>query len=608
MKSQGSGGTGSAGPLAAGPSGAGSARAASPPGDGDRGAVNSSPVNLPTPALVTQRAAQRLPRWALMLLCAAYLLPGQFGREPWKNADITAFGYMSSLAEGRSPWTAPALAGLPGDGALLPYWLGALSIKALPFIDPANAARVPFALLLAATLALIWYSTQHLARTEAAQPVAFAFGGEASPLDYARALADGAVLATIASLGLLQLGHETTPELVQLSGVALFMWVLAAAPTRPRVAAGAAVVALTVVAASGAPTIALALGASGFVICQWSRHPGALGLRPWLILGMLAGALVAAAGHAWAWRAGIRWNSAWELVRLSVWFLWPGWLLALWTLWRWRHHLAYRHIAVPSVGVAVAMVASLSMGASDRALMLAVPGVAVLAAFALPTLKRSTGAAIDWFTVFFFTALAIVIWVFYVGMMTGTPAKAAQRIAALLPGFEPHFSLALLVLAILGTAAWLALVRWRTARVQHALWKSLVLPASGVALSWLLMLTLGLPAFDYARSYRPWVYLVAQHVPNGVCVAAQLPRSALAALENYTNWRIDAQGDVIKNSECPYLLIDENRHNLVSAPPGWTLVAHLHRPSERDESTAVFKKATAPSPRPADFGRVALAR
>jgi hypothetical protein len=565
-------------------------------------------VNLPTPALVTQRAAQRLPRWALMLLCAAYLLPGQFGREPWKNADITAFGYMSSLADGRSPWTAPALAGLPGDGALLPYWLGALSIKLLPFIDAANAARVPFALLLAATLALIWYSTQHLARTEAAQPVAFAFGGEASPLDYARALADGAVLATIASLGLLQLGHETTPELVQLSGVALFMWVLAAAPTRPRSTAAAAVVSLTVIAASGAPTIALALGATGFVLCHRSRYPGALALRPWLVLGMLAGALVAAAGHAWAWRAGIHWNSTWELVRLSAWFLWPGWLLALWTLWRWRHHLTYRHIAVPSVGVAVALVASLSMGASDRALLLAVPGIAVLAAFALPTLKRATGSAIDWFSVFFFTTLAIVIWVFYIAMMTGTPAKPALRIAHLLPGFEPHFSAPLLALAIAGMAAWLALVRWRTARVQHALWKSLVLPASGVALSWLLLLTLGLPAIDYARSYRPWVYLVAQHVPSGVCVAAKLPRSALAALENYSNWRIDAKGDVAKTTDCEYLLVDENRRNLAAAPPGWTLVAHLHRPSERDESTAVFKKTAAPSPRPADFGRVALAR
>src|SRR5471032_1106900 len=228
-----------------------------------------------------------------MLLCAAYLLPGQFGREPWKNADITAFGYMASLADGRSPWTAPALAGLPGDGALLPYWLGALSIKLLPFLDAALAARLPFALLLAATLALIWYSTQHLARTEAAQPVAFAFGGEASPLDYARALADGAVLATIASLGLLQLGHETTPELVQLSGVALLMWALSAAPERPSMSAGAAVGALIVIAASGAPTIALGLGMTGFAVCHWSRYAGARGLRPWLVLGMFAGALVA---------------------------------------------------------------------------------------------------------------------------------------------------------------------------------------------------------------------------------------------------------------------------------------------------------------------------
>jgi 4-amino-4-deoxy-L-arabinose transferase-like glycosyltransferase len=551
------------------------------------------PVNLPTPALVTQRAAQRLPRWALMLLCAAYLLPGQFGREPWKNADITAFGYMASIAEGRSPWMAPALAGLPGDGALLPYWLGALAIKLMPFLDPALAARLPFAALLAATLALIWYSTLHLARTEAAQPVAFAFGGEAAPLDYARALADGAVLATIATLGLLQLGHETTPELVQLSGVALLMWSLAAAPTRPRVAALAAVGALTVIAASGAPTIALALGATGFVVCHLSSYPGARGMRPWILLGMALGAAVAAVGHAWAWRAVARLDSPWQLLRLSAWFLWPGWVLALWTLWRWRQHLSYRHIAVPSVGVAVALVASASMGGSDRALMLAVPGVAVLAAFALPTLKRATGAAVDWFSVSLFSVLAIAVWVFYLGMMTGTPAKAAERIARLLPGFEPQFSASLLALAIAGTAAWLALARWRTARVQHALWKSLVLPASGIALTWLLLLTLGFPVIDYARSYRPWVAMIEADVPAGGCVAAELPRSALAALEIYAKWPIDAQADARKRSNCPTLLVAESRRNPIAAPPGWVLVSHLHRPSERDESTAVFRRAGA---------------
>jgi 4-amino-4-deoxy-L-arabinose transferase-like glycosyltransferase len=547
-------------------------------------------VNLPTPALVTQRGAQRLPRWALILLCAAYLLPGQFGREPWKNADITAFGYMASIAEGRSPWTAPALAGQPADGALLPYWIGAAAIKAMPFFDHAFAARVPFLLLLAATLALIWYTTLHLARTEAAQPVAFAFGGEAAPLDYARALADGAVLATIASLGLLQLGHETTPELVQLSGVALLMWSLSSASTRRGRAAAAAVLALAVLSASGAPAIAIGLGLGGLAICQWSRYPGVRQLQPWLALGMVAGALVAAAGHAWAWRVTARLDSPYELLRLVVWFLWPGWLLALWTLWRWRHHLSYRHISVPAMGVVVAVIASLSMDASDRALMLAVPGLAVLAAFALPTLKHSAGAAIDWFSVFFFTVLAIAMWVFYAGVMTGVPAKAGERIARLLPGFEPRFSALLLAIAIAGSIAWLALVRWRTARVQHAVWKSLVLPASGVALSWLMLLTLGLPMIDYARSYRPWVAMVANDVPQGTCVAAQLPPSALAALENYATWRIDAQPDAAQRSACPYLLVWENRRRPVAAPPGWTLVAHLHRPSERDEGTAVFRK------------------
>jgi hypothetical protein len=552
-------------------------------------------VNLPTPALVTQRGAQRLPRWALILLCAAYLIPGQFGREPWKNADITAFGYMASIADGRSPWTAPALAGQAGDGALLPYWIGAAAIKAMPFLGEPVAARLPFALLLAATLALVWYTTLLLARTEAAQPVAFAFGGEAQPLDYARALADGAVLAAIASLGLLQLGHETTPELVQLSGVALLMWSLAAVPRRRRLAEAAAVLSLAVIAASGAPAIAMALGAIGFITCHWSTYPGPRRLRPWLVAGMVAGAAFAAAGHGWAWRVVPRLDAPWQFARLALWFLWPGWLLAAWTLWRWRHHLSYRHIAVPCVGVGVALLASIAMGGSDRALLLAVPGVAVLAAFALPTLKRSAGAAIDWFSVSFFTVLAVVIWIFYAGVMTGFPAKASERIARLLPGFEPHFSPAPLLVAIVGSLAWLALVRWRTARVQHAVWKSLVLPASGVALSWLLLSTLGLRMIDYARSYRPWVYMVAAELPHDpTCIAAEVPRSALAALENYTDWRIDARPGARHSSTCPYLIVAENRRWPLAPPAGWTLVAHLHRPSERDDGTAVFRRPDAP--------------
>ena len=106
-------------------------------------------VNQPNPALVTQRAAARLPRVGLLLLCAAYVLPGMFGRDPWRNADLTAFATMLGMAEGRTPWLAPTLGGWPAPPALLPHWLGAAFIKLLsPLLDPALAARLPFALLL----------------------------------------------------------------------------------------------------------------------------------------------------------------------------------------------------------------------------------------------------------------------------------------------------------------------------------------------------------------------------------------------------------------------------------------------------------------------------
>ena len=59
-------------------------------------------MNQPTPAIVTQDAVRRLPRLALLLFCLAYVIPGFIGREPWKNADIAAFGHMYELALGNA--------------------------------------------------------------------------------------------------------------------------------------------------------------------------------------------------------------------------------------------------------------------------------------------------------------------------------------------------------------------------------------------------------------------------------------------------------------------------------------------------------------------------
>ena len=554
-------------------------------------------VNIPTPALVTRSAARRLPRAALLLFCAAYVLPGVFGRDPWRNADVAAFGVMVSLAEGRSAWLAPTLGGVPVEAAPLAHWLGAAFIALLsPAVEPALAARLPFAILLALVLALTWYATFHLARTDAALPAPFAFGGEAAPIDYARAIADGALLALIATLGLLQLGHETTPELAQLAAMSLYLYALAAAPFRDAQPRAAVLAALPMLAGSGAPWMAMVVGAGGALVCGRSSYAQVRGFAPWVAAATLLAALLASATGGWHWRTAAVFDGATvvSIARQWLWFLWPAWPLALWTLWRWRRYFMHRHLSVPLVTVAAALAANLAMGGSDRALMLGLPGLAVLAAFALPTLVRSTAAAIDWFSMFFFSLFAAAIWVVYAAIHTGVPAKPAANVAKLAPGFEAVFSWPALGLAAAATLAWLWLVRWRTGRHREAVWKSLVLPAGGVALCWLLAMTLWLPLLDYARSTRPLVERLAAHIPRQACIASPgLAAPMVAALEHFGGWRVDARVNAA-NGDCEILLLTARGREVPPAPPGWALRATEQRPTERDALTAVYARSGVP--------------
>jgi hypothetical protein len=266
------------------------------------------------------------------------------------------------------------------------------------------------------------------------------------------------------------------------------------------------------------------------------------------------------------------------------------WPLALWTLWRWRRHLSHRHLSVPIVTVVVALGANLAMDGSDRALMLGLPGLAVLAAFALPTLKRSAAAAVDWFSMCLFTLSVIAIWVVYASMQTGVPAKPAANVVRLFPGFQPQFSVIALAAAVAGTVAWLWLVRWRTGRHREALWKSLVLPASGVALCWLLLMTLWLPLADYARSPRPLVDRLKVLVPADACIAAPgLPAARVAALEYFGRWHVDAREGAPLGT-CSHLLRITRVRPLPPAPAGWEAVGETNRPREREEVVQVFRR------------------
>lgn len=554
-------------------------------------------MSLTSPALVSQDGVRRLARSVLLLVCAVYVLAGFVGRDAWRNDDVVAVAHMGEIAYGHSSWLRPTLAGLSTEHpGLLPYWLGAASLKLLsPAVNPDMAARLPFMAMLVLALACTWYGTYYLARARAAQPVRFAFGGEAKPKDYARALADGGLLALIACLGLAKLGHESTPAVAQLACAALLFLGYCVRPYRHlqgTAAAGFGVLGLTL---CGAPELAIILGCGGALL-EWRQAravteddaPQRDGLGLLLILAStLASGLMA---HAWGlWQspgypfslAELRWDG---YAQMLVWFMWPAWPISVWALWSWRRHLrdwsSNRHLAWPLYFVVTICLASLRFDNADTTLLLALPPLAALAAFSLVTMNRQVSALMDWFAVLFFSVSGIIIWVVWVAMHTGVPAAPAANVARLLPEYVPRVVWWELALALAVSGAWAALVLWRSGRHRTAIWKTLVLPAGGATLCWLLLATLWMPLLDFAQSYKALSVQVQRSIPEGQCVqTVGLDRHEIAALRWYGQLKLASPWQL---ENCPWLLVqavgDDNKTEAPVDLTQWrlsTVVSHF---------------------------------
>ena len=568
----------------------------------------------PTPAIVTQSAVRRLPRIALWLFCAAYVLPGLVGREPWKGNEFTAFAHMLALAEGHSAWLNPMVWGqAPELDALLPYWLGAWAIQVAPdWMSAGTAARVPFALLLGVTLASTWYGVYYLGLSPQAQPVAFAFGGEAQPKDYARTMADGAVLALIACLGLALPSHEATPILAQLAFVGCAFFGIAALPYHPRYSLSALTVGLLGLSLSGAPSFAVLMAVGSGLLCLMDRESTTrdTGRRhALLLLSMsLVVALLSSVLDVWHWRLmplHHDWQEWRSIARLLAWFTWPAWPLAIWTLWRWRKQWTSmhwsRHLVLPMWFTALTVGTALLTQSSEQTLLLSLPALATLAVFALPTLRRSVAALIDWFTLIFFSGCAFIVWVVWIAMQTGWPTQPAANVARLFPGFSPSFTAVGFFVATVATAVWIWLVVWRTAKHRHALWKSLVLPAGGAALCWLLLTTLWLPLLDFARSYKPWVMQVQTVMhqqtsnPSRCVMTYGLNTGQMTAFHYHGGFEVQPLDgkQTPQAASCEWLLVDYDLRPGLAAVvqlSEWTRVRTIRRPSDNDEDITLYHR------------------
>ena len=524
------------------------------------------------------------------VVCFAWLVPGLVGHDPWKYDEAVVFGMVTEILR-HGDWVTFRIAGEPYfDKAPLFVWVAAIFTKALGGLMPAyDAARLASGFFMAATLAFLSLACRQLM-------------GE-------RAMRIG-VLLFIGCLGLLLRAHEMMTDLAGLAGVSLGLYGLVLAKRRPRV--GGWVAGLGIGFAflgNGFLPAGMLVGVMVLLPATsefWRTRDYAitaaialLAALPLLAIWPLALASTAP-GHLQVWldnAASSRWTDPFthdgmEMVyfaRILPWYAWPAWPFAAWALWRARRVLLDRRdVMLPLTAfIAFFLVASVFGEAREaNGLALLLP-LAILGAAELDSVPRGAASALDWFGMMTFLSFAALLWIGWFAAMTGRPEMAAAWIAKEVPGFRYTFSFIAFALAALLTLIWLVVV----ARSLRSTRRALVNWTAGITMVWMLMMTIGLPLVDAARSYRKVAARIAAELPaNFQCIARRnLGEPQRALLDYFANIRTLREENPAA-ARCRVLLVQAAPLKIPMVGPEWSELWRGSRPGDRNELFILYKR------------------
>jgi 4-amino-4-deoxy-L-arabinose transferase-like glycosyltransferase len=522
-----------------------------------------------------------------VVVCLAWLLPGLFGHDPWKVDEAVAFGVVSDMLRS-GDWVQFRIAGEPYlDKAPLFLWTAAAFAKALGGLIPLHdAARLATGLYVGLTLGLLSLASLELMGERAIRMC---------------------VLLFIGCLGLLIRAHEMTTDIAGLAGSALSLYGLALAPRRAAVggvlaglgigmaflgdgflplAMGLALLAVLPLASplwrtrGYALTAGIAIASAAPVVALWplalSNHP--LALAAWLENAAEMYAALSLGGFGLVYYA-----------RILPWYAWPAWPLAAWTLWRARRTLAQRRDLLLPLLAFVAFFVTISVFGDSRevnAMPLLLP-LALLGVAELESVPRGAASALDWFGMMTFLLLAALIWIGWAAAMTGSPEFAHAWLQKEVPGFTYRFSFIAFAFAAALTLIWLVVV----ARSLRSTRRAVVNWTAGITMVWMLVMTLGVPLVDQARSYRALSARIVESMPpDFTCVARRNVGDAQRALLDYFVNLSTIREDNPASSRCRALLVQATLGRPVAAGPEWTEAWRGSRPGDRNELFVLYKR------------------
>ncbi len=575
------------------------------------------PVRLPAAATIA------LPRWSIIALCLLYILPGLIARDPWKGSDGASFGIMWTMAHGTlEDWLWPHIVGLPmPEEGPLAFWFGAVFIKFFGgWVGDPFAARISSGLAFAISALAVWHSTFLLGRRTEAQPLKLAFGGQPEPTDFGRTLADGALLIFLGCFGLLLPSHTTStaPLFLALISTTLYLSLRFFESSQKKWALGLGLTLGLLTLTRGWPVPA-AMIVTLILLSAYRKQkfaavlslislPAALAVVA-IWIGLVQTLHPFSSSPLEAWK---EWNlqqfaipSVDNLIyflRYGIWFSWPAWPFAAWAIYAWRKQERTLHISLPAGMVLCFFILLLANPSHEESNLLPLlPPLAILAAFGLPTMKRSAINAVDWFAVMIMTGAAGLFWFAWLASQTGWPIRTSHKVLSWAPGFLPSFNLLSFILALAVTIIWFRIVYWRISRQPSVLWRAVVLSTGGVILCWFLLMSLWLPLINHRVSYAEVAKDMSSKIEQPYrCIDSTVGAAQRASFAYFA----DVHFAGFNEQNCELLLTQKNRrtqtkhtikpanktHQEAHFPGEWEVIWEGQRAADQDEFFTLYRK------------------
>ena len=524
----------------------------------------------------------------LFLIALAFVAPGLVGHDPWRSFDVIAIEIAHQMHLS-GDWIVPRLAGEPYlEDPPFYHWAALAFGKALGWLlGFHNAVRLASGVMMMVALWYLYLATRHFSPDE----------------KEGRITGTSAALLLIGSIGLMVHAHEAVPDLAALAAGCVALFFLAHAERKTLKAGIGFGACLGVAFLSAGPAVPAVLGATA-LLAHAACDPWRTA-KAWRFLAAAAGvfALLAASwplalylrspelAQEW-WRAATQPRGAFDenlyyYLVTATWFAWPAWPLAAWSAWTLRREWRAPRVFVPLAAALLALLAIAYLGPKQdiNATVLLAP-LALLGGQGVARLRRGAANSLDWFGVMAFSFFAGLIWLGYIAMLTGVPARVAKNFFRNAPGFLPQFEPLPFAVALALTLAWLYLAFFTAPSPA----RSVTRWAMGVALLWGTFATLWMPWADHIKSFRNVALQLKSVMPAGPeCISQhELGAPQRAALSFHAGIRTEPV-TAGAQTRCRYLIVQGNPREEHAPGPGWHKLADVGRPSDKGERYRLYR-------------------